>query len=273
MGWKFRKKKDIPGGLWVKCPSCGSMLQNKKLQETFGICADCDHHFRIGSRQRIDLMLDEGSFQEFGQELQPKDPLEFAGYDGTLERSRKRSGIDEAVVVGVGRIEGMDVALGCLDFGFVGGSMGIVVGSRVMKAAEQALESEIPLLLVATSGGARMQEGALSLMQMARTSAAIACLGEAGLPFVSILADPCTGGVIASFAALGDVIIAEPGALIGFAGPRVIQTTIGAQLPDGFQRAEFLLEHGFIDRICPRPKLRAEVASCLRFLTAGRRSA
>ncbi len=273
MGWKFRKKKNIPGGLWVKCPSCNAMLQRKKLEEAFGVCHDCEHHFRIGSRQRAASLLDEGSFVEFGNDFLPRDLLEFSGYDGTLERSRKRSGMNEAVLVGEGRMEGMEIAIGCLDFSFVGGSMGMVVGSRIMAAAEHALEKSTPLVLVAMSGGARMQEGALSLMQMARTSAAIAKLGEAGLPYVSILADPCTGGVIASFAALGDVIIAEPGALIGFAGPRVIQTTIGAQLPEGFQRAEFLLEHGFIDRICSRTTLRAEVASCLRFLSTGRQTA
>lgn len=176
--------------------------------------------------------------------------------------------MDEAAVVGRGRLDGMPIAIGALDFNFVGGSMGMVVGTRVMLAAEHALERRTPLVVVSTSGGARMQEGALSLMQMAKTSAAIARLGEAGLSYVSVLADPCTGGVIASYAALGDVILAEPHALIGFAGPRVIQTTIGAQLPEGFQRAEFLLDHGFVDRIVPRPQLKAEIATCLRYFSA-----
>jgi acetyl-CoA carboxylase carboxyl transferase subunit beta len=270
MGWKFRKKKNIPGGLWEKCPSCGGMLQRKKVEESFGVCPECDHHFKIGAEQRIASLLDPKTFVRIGEELETGDPLEFDGYAGTLERSRKRSGLTEAAVVGHGKIDGIDVAFGTLDFSFVGGSMGVIVGTRVAMAAECALEKRIGLIVVSTSGGARMQEGALSLMQMAKTSAAVARLGEAGLPFLSVLADPCTGGVIASYAALGDVIIAEPGALIGFAGPRVIQTTIGAQLPDGFQRAEFLLEHGFVDRIVPRSRLRRELADCLRYCGAAK---
>jgi acetyl-CoA carboxylase carboxyl transferase subunit beta len=268
MGWQWRKKKNIPGGLWTKCPGCGAMLQRKKLDEAFGVCSECQFHFKLGARQRIASLADEGTFEEIATDLKTKDPLDFSGYEDTLERSRKKSGVDEAAVVGRGKIDGIEVGLGALDFNFVGGSMGVVVGSRVMLAAEHALERKAPLVLVSTSGGARMQEGALSLMQMARTSAAIARLGEAGLPYVSVLADPCTGGVIASYAALGDVILAEPHALIGFAGPRVIQTTIGAQLPEGFQRAEFLLDHGFVDRIVPRPQLKAEIATCLRYFSA-----
>lgn len=272
MGWKFRKKRNVPGGLWVKCPGCSGMLQRKKLEEAFGVCPECEHHFKIGAHQRIASLLDEKSFTEIGNDLSTGDPLTFAGYDGTLERSRKRSGLSEAAVAGYGKIDGLDTGFAALDFSFVGGSMGIVVGTRVTMAAEYALENELPMIVVSTSGGARMQEGALSLMQMAKTSAAIARLGEAGLPYISVLADPCTGGVIASYAALGDVIIAEPGALIGFAGPRVIQTTIGAQLPDGFQRAEFLLEHGFVDRIVSRTVLKDEVAACLRYCAVGHRS-
>jgi len=268
MGWKWRKKKNIPGGLWTKCPGCSAMLQRKKLEETVGVCPECGQHFKITAEQRIGHLLDKGTFKEIGTDVKTGDPLEFDGYPGTLERSRKKSGLHEAAVVGHGQLDGIDIAFGTLDFSFVGGSMGITVGMKVTLAAEHALEHEIPLVLVSTSGGARMQEGALSLMQMAKTSAAIARMGECGLPYLSVLADPCTGGVIASYAALGDVIVAEPGALIGFAGPRVIQTTIGAQLPEGFQRAEFLLEHGFIDRIVPRPELKAELASCLRFCTA-----
>jgi acetyl-CoA carboxylase carboxyl transferase subunit beta len=268
MGWQWRKKKNIPGGLWSKCPGCGAMLQRKKIDESFGVCSECQFHFKIGARQRIASLADEGTFEEIATDLETRDPLGFSGYADTLDRSRKKSGVDEAAVVGHGRLDGIEVAIGALDFNFVGGSMGVVVGTRVMLAAEHALERRLPLVLVSTSGGARMQEGALSLMQMAKTSAAIARLGEAGLPYVSVLADPCTGGVIASYAALGDVILAEPLALIGFAGPRVIQTTIGAQLPDGFQRAEFLLDHGFVDRIVPRPQLKAEIATCLRYFSA-----
>ncbi|MHC4939917.1 MAG: acetyl-CoA carboxylase, carboxyltransferase subunit beta [Planctomycetota bacterium] len=265
MGWNFRKKKNIPGGLWLKCPSCGAMLQRRVLSEQLGVCNECDHHFRVTARERVTQLLDADSFEEIGGELQTANALEFAGYEGTIERSRKKSGLDEAALAGHGKIEGIPVGFCALDFHFVGGSMGVVVGTRVTVAAEYAFEHKLPLVVVSTSGGARMQEGALSLMQMAKTSAAIARLGEAGLPYISVLADPCTGGVIASYAALGDVIVAEPGALIGFAGPRVIQTTIGTQLPDGFQRAEFLLEHGFIDRIVPRPKLKAELATILRY--------
>jgi len=272
MGWKFRKKKDIPGGLWDKCPSCGALQQSKKLVANAWVCPYCDHHFKIGANQRIEILLDADSFTALGTDLETADPLEFDGYQGTLERSRKRAGLDEAVLVGTGTLDSIPIAFGSLDFQFVGGSMGVVVGTRVMLAAEEALKQQMPLVLVSTSGGARMQEGALSLMQMAKTSAAIARLGEERLPYVSVLADPCTGGVIASFAALGDVILAEPGALIGFAGPRVIRTTIGAQLPEGFQRAEFLLDHGFLDRIVPRTKLKAEIASCLRYLLANRQS-
>jgi len=270
MGWAFRRKKNIPGGLWDKCPECSAMLQKRQLEETAGVCPECGHHGRIGSARRIGVMLDQDSFEELGTDLETGDPLEFEGYAGTIERSRKRAEVDEAAVVGHGTIDGLPVAFGTLDFYFVGGSMGVVVGDRVRMAAEHAYDHEKPLLLVSTSGGARMHEGALSLMQMAKTSAAIARLAEKRLPYVSVLADPCTGGVIASFAALGDVILAEPGALIGFAGPRVIRTTIGTQLPDGFQTAEFLLEHGFIDRIVPRADLKAEVATIFRFLLSRR---
>jgi len=268
MGWQWRKKKNIPGGLWTKCPGCGAMLQRKKLDESFGVCPECQFHFKLGSRQRIASLVDDGKFEEIAMDLKTRDPLGFGGYEDTLERSRQKSGVDEAAVAGHGSLDGIEVGIAALDFAFVGGSMGVVVGTRVMLAAEHALERKVPLVVVSTSGGARMQEGALSLMQMAKTSAAIARLGEAGLPYVSVLADPCTGGVIASYAALGDVILAEPHALIGFAGPRVIQTTIGAQLPEGFQRAEFLLDHGFVDRIVPRPQLKAEIATCLRYFSA-----
>ena len=265
MGWQWRKKKNIPGGLWLKCPGCSAMVQRKKLDESLGVCAECGYHFKISSRQRIASLLDKDSFVELGTDLETADPLEFDGYAGTLERGRKKSGVDEAAVVGHGLLEGTPVGFGTLDFGFVGGSMGVTVGNRITLAAEWALDNGAPLILVSTSGGARMQEGALSLMQMAKTSAAIARLGEAGVPYFSVLADPCTGGVIASYAALGDVILAEPGALIGFAGPRVIQTTLGTSLPDGFQRAEFLLEKGFVDRIVPRTVLKEELAACVRY--------
>ncbi|MHC4957834.1 MAG: acetyl-CoA carboxylase, carboxyltransferase subunit beta [Planctomycetota bacterium] len=268
MGWNFRRKKNIPGGMWLKCPGCSSMLQRRKLEENISVCPDCEHHFKVTARQRVDQILDADSFEQAGEELVTTDPLEFDGYGGTLERSRKRSGMTEAAVVGRGTLDGIPVAFGALDFNFVGGSMGVVAGTRVTIAAELALEHKTPLITVSTSGGARMQEGALSLMQMAKTSAAVARMGELGLPFISVLADPCTGGVIASYAALGDVILAEPGALIGFAGPRVIKTTIQASLPEGFQTSEFLLEHGFVDRIVKRTELRAELKACLEYTFA-----
>ena len=265
MGWNFRKKKDIPGGLWLKCPGCSALLQRRVLADNLGVCNECGHHFKVTASDRIRHLLDPDTFEELGTELVTQDPLSFDGYKGTIERSKKRSGMDEAAKVGHGKLDGMPVAFAALDFNFVGGSMGVVVGTRVTIAAEYALEHRLPLIVISTSGGARMHEGALSLMQMAKTSAAIARMNEEGLPYVSVLADPCTGGVIASYAALGDVIIGEPGALIGFAGPRVIQTTIGTMLPDGFQRSEFLLEHGFIDRIVPRGQLRAELSTIFRF--------
>lgn len=273
MGWNFRRKKDTPGGLWTKCPQCGAMLQRRTLEKSANVCTECDHHLKVGSMQRIKQLLDANTFEEFGADVTVGDPLEFDGYLDAIKRSKDKSGLTEAAIVGSGKLDGIDICFGAFDFRFVGGSMGVVVGERVTMATEKALEREVPLVLVSSSGGARMHEGVLSLMQMVKTSAAIARLGEAGLPYISVLADPCTGGVIASFAALGDVILAEPKALIGFAGPRVIQTTIGAQLPEGFQRSEFLLERGFIDRVVPRGELKAEIASCLRFCTTGRRSA
>ncbi len=273
MGWNFRRKKDTPGGLWTKCPQCGAMLQRRTLEKSANVCTECDHHLKVGSMQRIKQLLDANTFEEFGADVTVGDPLEFDGYLDAIKRSKDKSGLTEAAIVGSGKLDGIDICFGAFDFRFVGGSMGVVVGERVTMATEKALELEVPLVLVSSSGGARMHEGVLSLMQMVKTSAAIARLGEAGLPYISVLADPCTGGVIASFAALGDVILAEPKALIGFAGPRVIQTTIGAQLPEGFQRSEFLLERGFIDRVVPRGELKAEIASCLRFCTTGRRSA
>ena len=270
MGWQWRKKKNIPGGLWTKCPGCGAMLQRKKIDETFGVCSECQFHFKLGARQRIASLLDEGTFEEIATELTTRDPLGFGGYEDTLERSRKKSGVDEAAVVGHGKLDGMPVAIGALDFHFVGGSMGVVVGTRVMLAAEHALERRIPLVVVSTSGGARMQEGALSLMQMAKISAALARLDEKGIPYISVLTDPTTGGVTASFAMLGDLIIAEPRALIGFAGPRVIEQTIRQKLPVGFQRSEFLLEHGMVDLIVERAQMRDALVQCLHFMVGAR---
>jgi acetyl-CoA carboxylase carboxyl transferase subunit beta len=268
----FRKKKEIPIGLWMKCPACGKMAFTKTVEENLHVCPDCDHHLKVGAAIRLKQLLDDGTYELMGEELEPKDLLHFkeenSTYEEKLKKSRQKAGVSEAVLVGRGRLGGLDVTVAAMDFSFRGGSMGVVVGERIALAAEDALARRAPLILVATSGGARMQEGALSLMQMAKTSAVIARMREEHVPYIVILADPCTGGVSASFAAQGDVTLAEPGALIGFAGPRVIQNTIKAQLPDGFQRAEFLLEKGFIDRIVHRRDLKKELAALLGFLVA-----
>jgi acetyl-CoA carboxylase carboxyl transferase subunit beta len=268
MGWSFRKKEDMPSGLWMRCPSCQKMLFRKQVEEHLESCPECDEHFRISSDRRIKITVDEGSFEEFGQEVLPRDILDFQeknSYADKLERAAKATGLSEAARAGFASIHDIRVILVVLDFNFLGGSMGMVVGERIALAVEAAREEELPLIIFSASGGARMHEGALSLMQMAKTSAAIARYHEVRKPYVSVLTNPTTGGVTASFAALGDLIFAEPGALIGFAGPRVIQTTIRADLPRGFQRSEFLLEKGFLDRIVPRQELRDELARTLEY--------
>ncbi len=267
----FRKKKEIPVGLWMKCPACGKMAFTKTVEENLHVCPECDHHMKVNGPTRVKQLLDEGSIERMGEDLQPRDLLHFSGgggetYDDVLKRSAAKSGVSEAALAVRGAIDGRPVTVAAMDFTFRGGSMGVVVGERVALAADDALERGVPFILVATSGGARMQEGALSLMQMAKTSATIARLREAGLPYITVLADPCTGGVSASFAAQGDLTLAEPGALIGFAGPRVIQNTIKTQLPEGFQRAEFLLEKGFVDRIVHRRDLKQELGRLLDYL-------
>ena len=269
MAWSFRKKRDVPAGLWMKCedPACAKMAFRKNIIENSMVCPECGFHMKLDARGRIELLLDADSFHPMGEDLEPKDILRFVdseAYDVKLERAKKKG--NEACLAGRGTIAGRPVVLAVLNFHFIAGSMGVVVGERVALAAEAALADRCPLIIVSSSGGARMQEGALSLMQMAKTSAVIARLKERAIPFVSILVDPCTGGVSASFAAQGDVTIAEPGALIGFAGPRVIESTIKTTLPEGFQRAEFLLEKGFIDRIVDRRKLRDELIAILAYL-------
>jgi acetyl-CoA carboxylase carboxyl transferase subunit beta len=271
MVWSFRKKKETPAGLWTKCenPACGKLLFTKTLAEHQNVCPDCAFHMKVTAQRRIEVLADPGSFRELGEDLKAQDVLRFEDsetYEQKLKKARQKSGASEACVAGHATLGGRPVVLAVLDFRFMGGSMGVVVGERVALAAEAALAARVPLIVVSSSGGARMQEGALSLMQMAKTSAAVARLKRAGLPFVSVLADPCTGGVSASFAAQGDVTIAEPGALIGFAGPRVIESTIKTTLPEGFQRAEFLLEKGFIDRIVDRRKMRDELVAILGYL-------
>ena len=279
MAWfrKERKKlvpqrRELNPELWVKCDGCGEILYRTKVAENRQVCPKCGFHFRIRAEEYIELLLDRGFEQTHDASLRSEDPLEFVDskpYRARLEAAAKKTGHAEAMHTGEGHIEGIPVALGVMDFEFIGGSMGSVVGEKIARLAERALEARRSLVIVSASGGARMMEGVLSLMQLAKTSAAIARLHEAKVPYLSILTNPTTGGVTASFAMLGDVILAEPGALIGFAGPRVIEQTIKQELPEGFQRSEFLLEHGMVDVIVPRPQLKATVANLLRHLTDG----
>jgi acetyl-CoA carboxylase carboxyl transferase subunit beta len=256
---RAEKRIKIPEGLWVKCDSCKEIIYKKEIDKNLKICPKCHYHFRISARERIQLLVDENSFVEIDTGLSSTDPLGFRDkvpYRERLEENRKKSGLEEAAVSGEATIAGHPVVAVIMDFSFMGGSMGSVVGEKVVRAAEVALEQKKPLITVASSGGARMQEGIFSLMQMARVSAAIARLSDGGGLYLSVLADPTFGGVTASFAMLGDIIIAEPRSLIGFAGPRVIEQTIKQQLPDDFQRAEFLLDHGMIDAVVDRRELR-----------------
>ncbi len=269
IGW-FSKgvKSDVPNNLWTKCPSCEATLYNKDLEKAFYVCSDCDHHLRLPAARRIELLADEGSWEEFASNLRAGDPLEFvanSSYPERIERAMNKTGATEAIMVGRCTLEEIPVVLGVMDFSFVGGSMGSVVGEKIAQSAEVALETKSPLILVSTSGGARMDEGILSLMQMVKTGQAVAQLAKARIPYISVLADPTTGGVTASFAMLGDIIMAEPGALIGFAGPRVIEQTIRQTLPDGFQRSEFLLEKGTIDMIVNRSECKSTIAEALRW--------
>jgi acetyl-CoA carboxylase carboxyl transferase subunit beta len=267
---KTDKKIKIPEGLWVKCDSCKEIIYKKEIDKNLKICPKCNYHFRISARERIKLFVDEGSFVEIDSGLVSNDPLNFKDkipYRDRLEENRKKSGLEEAAISGEAMVEGRPVIMVIMDFAFMGGSMGSVVGEKVMRAAEAALEKKIPLITVASSGGARMQEGIFSLMQMARVSAAIAKLNENGILYISILADPTFGGVTASFGMLGDVIIAEPRSLIGFAGPRVIEQTIKQQLTEDFQRAEFLLDHGLIDIVVDRKALKKTIGQIIGLLT------
>lgn len=268
---RFTKTVKVPEGLWVKCNSCKEIIYRKELERNLKVCPKCNYHFRISAKERIDLLADNATFVEIGNDLESTDPLNFKdqlAYKERLKESQKKSGNKDAATAGSVSIEGQHAMMVVLDFAFMGGSMGSVVGEKFVIAAEKALEERLPLISVASSGGARMQEGIVSLMQMARTSAAISRLKKTGLPYISIVADPTFGGVSASFAMLGDVIIAEPKSLIGFAGPRVIEQTIKQQLPENFQTAEFLIEHGMIDIIASRKELKQTVAKLLR-LTAG----
>ncbi len=263
-----QKKKEIPD-LWVKCESCGEIIYKRQLERNAYLCPSCDFHFRIKAADYIHLLLDEDSFEEFNQDVIPSDFLKFKAkkkYADQLKDAAKKTGSADAIRTGFGKMNGRRVVFGVMDFAFIGGSMGSVVGEKIALAVDRAIEERLPLIIVSASGGARMMEGALSLMQMAKTSARLALLAEAGLPYISVLTDPTTGGVTASFAMLGDVNLGEPGALIGFAGPRVIKQTIGEDLPEGFQRAEFLLQHGFLDAVVKRTELKTEITRILDIL-------
>jgi len=260
------KRPKIVEGMWLKCNHCREIVYRKEVDRNNKVCPKCDYHFPISVSERISMLVDLGTFKEWDPEVEPQDPLQFhdsRSYRDRLKSQQEKTGRKDAIVIGEGVINGHKVVLGVFDFSFMGGSMGSVVGEKICRAVDRAVAARAPLVLVTTSGGARMQEGILSLVQMAKTSAAVAKLGKARLPLISILADPTFGGVTASVAMLGDVITAEPKALIGFAGPRVIEQTIKQQLPDEFQRAEFLLEHGMIDMIVERKRLKETLSTLL----------
>jgi len=270
------RKITIPEGLWVKCDNCKEIIYKKEVARNANVCPKCNYHFRISARERLESMYDDGRFREFDSDIAPLDALGFVdtkSYADRLESYQKATGLKDALISSEGLMGGMPVIVAVMEYGFMGGSMGSVVGEKVTRAAERALAAKCPLIVVSCSGGARMQEGALSLMQMAKISAALARLDEAAIPYISVLTDPTTGGVTASFAMLGDLIVAEPKALIGFAGPRVIEQTIRQKLPMGFQRSEFLLEHGMIDVIVERAQMRDTLIQCLQFMIGARKTA
>lgn len=277
MSWFKRKdsniqtetKKEMPEGVWVKVPTTGETIHRRELEENLWVDPLSGHHFRIGSKQYFSIIFDDNKFEELGQNIMPTDPLEFSDrkkYTDRLEESQKKSGLTDAARVGVGKMNGIDLVVGCMDFSFIGGSMGSVVGERLGVAIDRARENKIPLIIISQTGGARMMESVLSLMQMAKTSAKLAQLDEEGVPYISYMTDPTTGGVTASYAMLGDFNVAEPGALIAFAGPRVVRQTIGRDLPEGFQTAEYLLEHGFLDFIVPRNTMKAKLTRLLKLV-------
>jgi acetyl-CoA carboxylase carboxyl transferase subunit beta len=280
MAWFKRQKKSIENptpvderrvrteGLWTKCNSCGAIIWKKDLEANWEVCPKCDYHFRLDARRRLNLLLDDGQWTEHDADLASSDPLRFSDtkpYAKRLQEARAKLGINDAIITAEGRLNGRPVICCSMEFGFIGGSMGAVVGEKATRAVERSLSQKQPLIIVSCSGGARMMEGAVSLMQLAKVSAALGRLDEARLPYISVLTDPTTGGVTASYAMLGDLNIAEPGALIGFAGPRVIEQTIRQKLPEGFQRAEFLLEHGFLDAVVSRGHLKAYISRSLDF--------
>jgi len=268
-GFSLKPRKEMPEGLWLRCPGCEKTLFQKAVTENMDVCPECDYHFRIGAEKRLKYLVDEGSFEQILTEMVTADPLEFkfrgTSYKDRAKAAEKVSAGKEAMLIGKAFIKGRGLMMAVMDFNYLGGSMGAVVGEKLCIAVEEAMEDSLPLIVVSSTGGARMHEGVVSLGQMAKTSAALAKFDDSGGLFISVLTDPTTGGVTASFAMLGDVIIAEPGALIGFAGPRTIYETIKVELPKGFQRAEFLLEHGFVDMIVHRKDLRSEIARLIDY--------
>ena len=274
LGAAKSRKKDIPQGIWTKCPKCATMIYDKELDDNLKVCPKCAYHFPIGSRERINSLVETCTFEEMDPQMTSVDVLKFTGvaaYADKLTGYQKSTGLKDAVVTGIGRVGLHRVALGVMDFAFLGGSMGSVVGEKLTRLIETATDQALPLVIISTSGGARMYEGMFSLMQMAKTSAALAYHGRNRLPYISVLTHPTTAGVMASYASLGDLIIAEPGAMIGFAGPRVIKDTTQAELPPGFQTAEFLQERGLVDAIIPRRELKDRLIYYLDYLLVGQK--
>ena len=272
MAWHFgHKKKDMPDGLWMRCDACGKTIYKKDVEDSLRVCPECGFHFTLDSAQRIAITLDPASFKEMFADIAPQDPLEFVDrepYTDRLKRYAEKTGLKDAIVVGTGTLDGWRVALGVLDTRFMMGSLGSVMGEKIYRLGELAVRERIPFILVCGSGGARMQEGVVSLMQMVKTSGAVAICQEAGVATIALLTNPTTGGTTASFATETDVIVAEPGALIGFTGPRVIEETIKQKLPEGFQRSEFMLEHGLVDMVVPRSKVRETLAELIAYMQA-----
>ena len=265
------KPSRVPEGLWAKCPGCSQLIYNKDLEQNLNVCPKCSHHFRISAAERLRALFDDGRYDEHFLNLTSNDPLEFTDtkpYKDRLQKTIAETGLNDAIIVATGRLDGLPLVIAAMEYSFIGGSMGVVVGEKLTRAIEMAIDLRRPAIVISCSGGARMMEGALSLMQMAKVSAALARLDRARLPFISVLTDPTTGGVTASFAMLGDMNIAEPKALIGFAGPRVIEQTIRQKLPEGFQRSEFLIEHGMLDLIVDRREMKATISRSLQFMRA-----
>lgn len=263
------QKKDMPEGMWTKCSSCGEILHKNAVEQNLWVCPKCGYHFRIGSKEYFSLLLDEKTFKEYDAKMTSKDPLNFVDtkkYKDRIKETIKKTGLYDAIRYGTGKINNREVVIACMDFAFIGGSMGSVVGEKIARAIDKAMKLKAPLIIISASGGARMMEAAYSLMQLAKTSAKLAQLAQKKIPYISVMTDPTTGGTTASYAMLGDVNIAEPGALIGFAGPRVIKQTIGKDLPEGFQRAEFLQEKGFVDIVVPRKELKSTLSRLLSMM-------